>query len=535
MNYQFKILEGNHTGASIDLDENQRYLAANDYNHDIYLPIESENKISFAFTIHNDKIIISEVVNDIYCNNGKLLINEEYALPLFLESHKLKFVIHDNKEQINNWVAVTNKEAVINELIDTETILQHMLPDNAVSKPKNKIISKIKDYIKQKQKIVLLFILSFFILIVLIIGLIKYSNFTTKLQLEQTTTSNLNQSIKKQFISLPSKYFGLKLLNNNNKYTLSGIVDNAEDLNFLKNHFAKYLSQIEFSVLQSDNAIEKVSQILINHQLKTIKVNFDSINQQICLSGIINGLSEINDIELDISNQLPELNNLNTSKIFQKYDIEKDLDKIIDNKLSPRLTINKDWNLNIISISGFLTNEESKQIGDSLKELTTKYQDVFKINLNIKDALNIIPFNISQVYTGNPQFLVTSSGEKVFVGGEIAGFKIASIDQNKIVFSGKFPVIIPLDKITTNNNSSKNNMPSDLNQKEIIKNEQQQELDYLNKEKKYLEELTKLKAHTTDIQLIKFIDEHINNLKQDIAGKEKELEYYNKTESNDNF
>ncbi len=555
-NYQFKILNGNHIGACIDLMDAQPYIAINDHNHDIYLPITTDQKVSFAFTISNNKIIINDTSSDIYGNNGNHINNKEYELPLFLESHNLKFVIYNTEQQINEWIIDTQNtlgnEAINNEIsnnINTNTILQHMLTDNKNLSPSkfkniiNKTLLQIKRLFKKRQKLITLILLCIVVLILLITGLIKYSNFTNKLQLEQVNNSNVSQSLKKQFLSLPSKYSGLKLLNNNNKYTLVGIVANQQDIDFLKNHFAKYSSQIEFSILQSDIAIQKVSQILTNHQLKNIKVNFDTTTQQICLSGIVNSLSEVNDIELDISNQILSLNNLDTSKVFQKTDIEKDLDKIIDSKLAPRLTVTKNWDLNIISINGFLTNEEAKQFNENIKDFTLNYQNVFKVNLDIKDALNILPFNISQVYTGNPQFLVTSKGHKVFVGGEIAGFKIASIDQNKIIFSGKFPIIIPLDKITTNNNPTKNNTPVDLthkaidnlSRKEIIQNEKNQAAEALNKEKKYLAELIKLKEHTTDKQLMKFINEHVDSLQLDIVAKEKELEFYNKTESNDNF
>jgi len=174
-----------------------------------------------------------------------------------------------------------------------------------------------------------------------------------------------------------------------------------------------------------------------------------------------------------------------------------------------------------------------------LNKLQDKYKNVVLFKLDIKDALDALPIKIDKISVdGDASYIVTNTGQYIYIGGEIGGFKLISISPQKIVFSGKFNLEIPIDAIINNiningnsNSNSFNNVNS-FNYKNSHGKLLNEELNILIKsvesEKIQVEKIKRYQEGVNDIDLNNFLSQQIDSLKQDIETKQHEINLYNK-------
>lgn len=71
-----------------------------------------------------------------------------------------------------------------------------------------------------------------------------------------------------------------------------------------------------------------------------------------------------------------------------------------------------------------------------LTQFYKQYQTAIPITTEISTSNNLLPFSISEVITGAMASIVTSEGERVFIGDRIHGYQLTRIEPGKLVFVG---------------------------------------------------------------------------------------------------
>ena len=89
-----------------------------------------------------------------------------------------------------------------------------------------------------------------------------------------------------------------------------------------------------------------------------------------------------------------------------------------------------------IMISGVLDVHAQSVLKRMLTQFYKQYQTAIPITTDIIAATEQLPFTISEVITGQMASIVTSEGERVFVGDRIHGYQLVRIEPGKLIFVG---------------------------------------------------------------------------------------------------
>jgi len=277
------------------------------------------------------------------------------------------------------------------------------------------------------------------------------------------------QGIKQIIVNLPPSFANIKILpGKEGKFLIEGLVTKPAEFVFLKTKLKNYDSVLTYKVSTTDQAVTGIKQILKEKGI-ALDVSYDNVYAQISLSGVVSDLNVINDLELAISSQFPEIGSMDTNRIYAATDIETDFDKVISaNNYAARLHIEKNILNKQITIQGYLSKTDMQALQSSMDKLAKKYNNIVSIDVKVKDIVYALPFKISMVYTGDNPMFVTTDGRKVFQGGSIAGLVVQKITQNEIVFDGDYPLVYSLntsfvpDEKSDKKDKQENNNNTDL-------------------------------------------------------------------------
>ena len=90
--------------------------------------------------------------------------------------------------------------------------------------------------------------------------------------------------------------------------------------------------------------------------------------------------------------------------------------------MKSRLSVSADLDHGNVDIKGYLTKGEIVSLESDISDLVQRYQNVVKVNLDLKDALASLPFKISAIHAGGDfPMIVTEDGQKIYQGGEVDG------------------------------------------------------------------------------------------------------------------
>lgn len=90
-----------------------------------------------------------------------------------------------------------------------------------------------------------------------------------------------------------------------------------------------------------------------------------------------------------------------------------------------------------VIISGVLDVYAQSVLKRMLAQFYKLYQTAIPITTDITSATEQLPFTISEVITGPMASIVTSEGERVFVGDRIHGYQLTRIEPGKLIFVGE--------------------------------------------------------------------------------------------------
>lgn len=576
-----KVYSGPQLDATIELEPNVNYSIANSYVADIYLEGSLIDEPG-VFRLDSSSIIFSYIKpNSLKLRNQENVIsNVYYQLPVFFQSGIVKFAISD--KDIQNWdeeasfatenssleeslvnIVPSDKEATDDFINTIDGVLQDndtagtvIAPEEIINnknedienKPKiliSRLKSKVLDEFIKIRKFIVSFIryahknyrMQFYASISIILILLVITIISVRYVKKENLITTLNQDslqqsrdIRKVFSELPNKYANLSLRQNNNYFLLTGLVYNNNDLLELKTYFKHYLTSIKIQVLTVDQAVLIIKNIANTYNISPFTVDYDKLNQELVISGITTGDStKINDFQIEVSNQLSGVPNLKFA-IYNKDQILQELNDKLQLQ-SKYLELHESASVvrPQLLISGYLTTKQLSSFNESVEALRLKYKSVLDINLNIKNSLSALPFKIYSVYTGSPAYITTLSGDVVYIGGEIGGFKLVSITDKKIIFNGKMPLEIPLTQINDGDIESDDSInKSAATRKQVLNDEFNRVKNAIAEEEKQISYLQEYHNKISDPEIGKFIESQISNLNDDIKSKQKDINYYTK-------
>ncbi len=566
--FQLKVFTGPQQDATIELESGVKYSIANNLSADIFL--EESNIYELV-----EFMLLDNGIEFYNLNNQELFLKDQevvtasnsYPLPAFFSSGAIKFAIFNSDKELTSWENDNVLDAPSENLLKADEESEGFIHDiekaseatarenefGALDGPiqseemalettkRNSVVTALHNFklkaiallkylhneYKLKFYIALGIIFLLFLIITSAVVLIHKNNLTTTLNqnaLDQT------RNIKKRFAELPNKFANLSIKQGTNYFVINGLVYDDNDLQELKQYFKDYPGLINFQVLTVSNADAKIRKIVSVYHLTSFSINYDKASQELNISGITTGdATEINDIQIEISNQLAGVPNLqfyiyNKQQIFQDFNNTLGLD-------SNHLELQESYDLvkPKYLISGYLTASQLNNLTESVNTLREKYKTVCSINLDIKNSLSALPFKIYSVFTGSPGYIITLDGDIVYVGGELGGFKLVSISDKKIVFSGKLTLEVPLSQINDNSANTMSFLRKPLETRDQILNDEYAKVkNTISQEQKQLNYLKQYYAKIDDSSIKAFILNQINALNSDLELKQKDLTYYSK-------
>ncbi len=554
MELYFKMFSGQFAGAQIALSVDREFLVGDDYSADICIGIDGKNPELAKFMIKDNAILFSmlngktlgSVIRDSVGND--LEINKPYTFPFFFELNQLQVGV-GALEDLQFWGRAEhhlNDDTIVSdELVDTGLMQFDDSTSNVAIIEKNKYFKLFNDIIWSKAKALWGCWVEFykknkiyaygavFLLLLLIVGgaiSFKIIGQERKINAIQTKEQDILTVINRLYQNLPRQYSNLTITRNaNGVFILAGLVANKNDFDYILNYFSAYEQKyIKINLLVISEAVANINGILIENNLSNLVARYDRINQRIAISGVMDGLARLDDIEIEINNKFSQVGDVDTSQVYDLSQVTTDFNKNIVSNFANILTINSEFMRESVEITGYLSQDDLLKLNSYIAEFLQKYPQ-FKIHTDIKDISQALPFKIYAIYTGNPSFIVTDTGYKIFVGGSFKAFRLVSIGAGRVVFLGKFPIILPFEQIANSSATfvpGKNDNKPQTTREKIIYNELSTESADLETEESQLDYLNNMRGSVKDQKFSGFINQQIDNLQQDIELKKHEIANY---------
>jgi type III secretion protein D len=116
-------------------------------------------------------------------------------------------------------------------------------------------------------------------------------------------------------------------------------------------------------------------------------------------------------------------------------DVSRKLHKMLTERELKNITIAKQPHQ--VILNGALKKEEKAR----LERMLTRFHQRFSTSVTIDNQVYLtstqLPFEITQITSGSMASVVTGQGKRLFIGDELNGIRLVSVDRNKIIFKGK--------------------------------------------------------------------------------------------------
>lgn len=575
------ILTGSQTGNFISLPQEQVISVSSSFGSDIYLLLPDGMEFEGQLKIDSSEMVWFLSVNqDIMINNQPLLIDTPYQVPSFLKIGSLVFAISKEQqtslEDISEILAPEANELEdeaspnYQELSNMGIILDH--EDDPVNiKPswsqkffnrlnQNKLFCLLIKWLNNpvvqsslaKSKLLLEYCLSYlwfyyqlllkrlgywlYIIcgIVLITGIVSsYILFylhqqekdEQKIEQVQTVKSKLQQ----QLIKLPNKYSNLKIVKLDRNFSLSGVVSNESDILFLKKIFSNFQPQLRYDLLIFAQIKPQLSKIMQQYKVIHPGIIFQEDSGNIGLSGLVNTVQTIDDLEIAITNQFNKIGQLDATKLFVVSEIENELGNILSaGGYQAHLDVAKNYPQGSIVVSGYLPSATLNDLKKQIELFNQKYTPVIVVGLQIEDIVKAIPFKIVEIYYGSPGYIVTEDGIRVYQGGRHGGLTLVQVDKDKLTFQGKYPITISNRELLEHQSISTDKIELNYkdNRNSLINQEKKLESIEIQGKLKQLRLLQKLLTESNNQNYMPGLAPLIKELEAEVKEQQYEYNYY---------
>lgn len=584
------ILNGSQAGNYIELEPNKPLTMASSFGSDIYLLLPNTSDFECSFTVSAEyKLSIQSCSQQILINDLPIELNTSYQLPALLNILNTHIAISNNPHiQIEDFaiinldhenISVDNSNEnppnleELNKLgispftdehrpgklyqlwnqFNTKfknNILTKKLQPLIIKLKKSKIYSNIVSSFKHARAslielISLLYVkLGYWLYAVIaaILAIIVSSSmiFYQLHQQEQVEIQQHNRQLMKsllnqQLLKLPSRYAGLRIIEKDENYQLGGVIAEQKDVNYLKKLFKSINPKLKYNLQLFGTIQPQLLLILQQHKIMRPRVSFESETGTLAISGITNSMEIIDDVEIAISNQYPNLGKIDSATMFLINDLDSSIETIISNdNFKQHLEVKKNYAEGIITIEGYLASNDIQTLTSQVKQFNQKYLPEARINLNVQDLIKALPFAIREVYTGTPNYIITGDGQRIYPGGHYKGITVNQISKDKIIFQGKFNLTLSLAQLLPSQNMDNTNEPNySAPTQQIIDQQENNESENINREKAQIENLRQILLKTNNPELQETLTQTINKLTDELKYRESEYNYYFRSRNND--
>lgn len=543
------VTKGSQAGASIELKNEQNYTVSSNLDYsDVYL--FSEIEYSFNLVINEFGVVFSNIHGvSLKDQKNELIVPDE----LYLFDTVLSFFTHE--------IILTQQDSIPAKYSpDLDGFLENISDNSEAelefddlndSATERKIVQKldifarkiikysVSQYFIFKRKLgqafypVFTLISLLPLLLIVTVFVVHKDNQNNRMVQMRMNIIEAKQHVQKIILNLPADTYGSITVSYEKSYfVIKGVLPNDAALKYLKKVLSKVKhSNIVYHIILFSDIKEITLAICKNNNIMNPAVNIsDNFGFTISIQGIANSIDDINNAEIELHNKFSNLQQVDTSQIYMVSDLENYWNNL-PHGLKQQVIVTYDLEEGLITLTGVASKDELVVLQQYIKNFNAKYAPLIKINANVKDVINTLPFSVKEVFIGtNVSWLVTNDGSVIYPGGSYKGVTVLSITPTAIKFRTSFIFSVPINElIALDNMPSANYDSSDDNtcgRDCIIKEEFSKENNIIIKEKKQLIELNKIIKLSKESELNTSLADTINNLKADIETKEHEINYY---------
>jgi type III secretion protein D len=96
-----------------------------------------------------------------------------------------------------------------------------------------------------------------------------------------------------------------------------------------------------------------------------------------------------------------------------------------------------DFSADRLEMRANLDREEQERFERLLKKFDKTFHPKFEIVARIVPLKDLLPFKVVEATTGKGANVVTDSGDRLFVGDTLKGYRLAAVEPGKVTFTGR--------------------------------------------------------------------------------------------------
>jgi len=457
------VISGPQSGALIQLEKNKLYTVSSDVNGgDIF--ISADVDYSFDFSINDLGIIFSKVNGKILFADDRSALTEDklYLFDCAIKFSKVAIVFSLNSKNVGTNNQKEQDWQDLGEDVDDEA------GANSAQKPDSNLLIQLMVILGITlrfllDKLILLKArlgkafypaIAMFLLVmissVIIMYLFSVEKHRESLEYAREKVVDSRKSVEKILINLPQDdYRGIAVSYEKDDIVIKGILPDIEALNSLKKILSKVknvhlvykvvlFSQVEKNTLNSCRA----------NNIIGAKVTIDqNSGLTVFVSGIAGTNDDINNLEIELHNEFPDLEQIDTSRIFVESEIENYWTNLLL-QMKQQVAVNYNFDKGVVYLNGVLSKDNLITLNNAVNEFNQKYLNVVKAVPSVTDVVSTLSFGIKEVFiNNNSSWLVTNDGHVLFEGGAYKGVTLLKIDPDVLTFRSNFDFAIPMDEL----------------------------------------------------------------------------------------
>jgi type III secretion protein D len=117
-----------------------------------------------------------------------------------------------------------------------------------------------------------------------------------------------------------------------------------------------------------------------------------------------------------------------------------ELERVFRRQLADRELIDKvelDLGARAWIVRGSLDADDQAMLDRMVRTFGQKFGTAVPIEVSIVPLADLLPFRVVQVTSGKTANVVIDSGERLFVGDTVKGYRLQSVEPNRVVFAGR--------------------------------------------------------------------------------------------------
>ncbi|MDD3266849.1 MAG: hypothetical protein PHC75_06705 [Burkholderiales bacterium] len=547
-NIIFKLLNGPLEGSSFDIEYEKVYKVGTNDDCEIY--IESDVESLFSFIVKDNFLQFTSLAENAFLSEV-ILTSETYELPKIFTINNIKIgigssdnlngalkvndLIHDNTTSDNLVPDIDdyslNQEEAVDSLDNQESGLSKTKPE--LNYFRNKIdqitlfIHKSKFLNKEIYNIRYYWLALIILVLILLISIRVLINIGVDVE-QSIVKDKLNDDLKikeKVAYILNSNHLMLNTVESNDVILVTGIVQTKEDVVFINRLFKTndLSDHVKVIPLIYNDIESNLLQIMKSNQMQdAVFISFNNANAEVNIAGFTKNVDMIDGVSHQITEQYPNIENINYSNLFSLDDLVNSINIAIESfVLNKQIKVDYDLNHKSISISGYLDSSNKNLLVQSLAKVNGQYGELIDFVYDIKSPNELVPIQVIQISLSQPSYIVVRGGDVIFEGGQINGYTLSRITQKELFFTGKANFSISIGNTETYD-SIDNNIDNKSDKRiNILKEEAQKESAAISNYEYKVNGLKQILGATKDTQLKLIIEDEIQSVNNDLIEMRK--------------